>query len=392
MCGKAKWTRLLIDNFLKIEIMKKIVTVILCYLISMTVSAQTVVKRPRSNNVTPKEHLSFEGLPIDGTEVDMWKKLEKKGFKTKLKDSNNVFSRYAEGKVGNVDCWQLTLYTDDALGEDIYGIHLYREYATGTGVLGCFWKMKQYIETKYNVTNKVSYIGENSLNDEETEIHYMIAGKGRIELSYGKGKYGDMGIWVIFLDKENESQLAIRPVSDVYDLKSDKYGQCIIDVSSAEIKFYIEENSNIYKFLSRNKDKEQIKHLIEGNYDNQIKTALIGMYIVKGIELCKEGSYIPILTTEYNSICEAYLAKVNAQKVQEKSQPANVKVMLVEELYKRLFSPYERKIMPLEVLELMKSAALRKSSGGNNDEGSHTQWDLYNDAQKAVIHEHDNAK
>lgn len=37
-------------------------------------------------------------------------------------------------------------------------------------------------------------------------------------------------------------------------------------------------------------------------------------------------------------------------------------------------------------------AALRKSSGGNNDEGSHTQWDLYNDAQKAVIHEHDNAK
>ena len=220
----------------------------------------------------------------------------------------------------------------------------------------------------------------------------MVAGKGRIELSYGSSQNGDMCVWVKFFDKGNESVLSVRPLSDIYDLKSDKFKQCIIDVSSAEIKYYIEDNNIIYRFLSRNIDKEQIKHLLEGNYDNQIKTALIGMYIVKGIELCKTGSYIPILTTEYNSICEAYLAKVNAQKVQEKSQPANVKVMLVEELYKRLFSPYERKIMPPEVLELMKSAAFRKSSGGNNDDGSHTQWDLYNDAQRAVIHEHDNAK
>ena len=372
--------------------MKKIVMVILCCVISMTITAQHVVKRQRVNHTTNKEHLSFEGLPIDGAEVDMWKKLEKKGFKTKLKDPKNVFSRYAEGKVGNVEYWQISLYTDDIMGEDIYGIQLYREYATGAGVLGCFWEMKQYIETKYNVTNKVSYIAENSLNDEETEIHYMVAGKGRIELSYGSSQNGYMCVWVKFFDKGNESVLSVRPLSDIYDLKSDKFKQCIIDVSSAEIKYYIEDNNIIYRFLSRNIDKEQIKHLLEGNYDNQIKTALIGMYIVKGIELCKTGSYIPILTTEYNSICEAYLAKVNAQKVQEKSQPANVKVMLVEELYKRLFSPYERKIMPPEVLELMKSAALRKSSGGNNDEGSHTQWDLYNEAQKAVIHEHDNAK
>ena len=361
--------------------MKTISIILFLCLVSLDTTAQYVVKRNRPGVSQSKVHLTFEGVPIDGETTVFWDKMKKKGFSVRCAD-DYCFNKYTTATIAGISNWKVVDISEGIDEEYVYGVSMSREYSRGSSLLECYEKMKEYIKEKYPITNTVLYIGNNSIDDKDTEVHYMIAGVGKIIVDYKSTNKG-LFIKVTFIDKENELTKAIQPVRDYYELNqsSGLYNKCTIETSNEEIKYYVNSGEHVYRFLSRNNDKSQIDMLLRGNYDERMKILLINNYILNGIEKCKncKNMSIPVIENDFMGICNNYLVKAKEYKKINSSAPTNLKDAILEEFRKWIFSPSERdvldKVVPPEMMRQMMGGVLNFM--GTSSDSHYTDYEKY---------------
>lgn len=359
---------------------RNIILLLFCCVITITLTAQQVVKRNRTTSASSNKHLIFEGLPIDGESNAFWDKMKRNGYSVKCEDEY-CFNKYTEATIAGIQNWTVRACTDGIDEEYVYGVSITHEFARGISQLECYEKIKEYVESKYPITNTILYIGDNSLDDKDTETHYMIAGKGKIIVSYYSNTKG-LHVKATFLDKVNEETIAIQSVHDYYELTLNQgtFEKCTIETSGNEIKYYVKSGNNVYRFLSRNDDKSLISQLLSGNYDNNMKILLMNSYIQKGIEKCKSTSAIPIIEKEFMGISNQYMASAKEQKGQAYTKPTSVKDAILEELRKMIFSPSERKVLdkvvPPEMMRQMMGGVLNVM-GSSSSDSHYTDYEKY---------------
>ena len=100
---------------------------------------------------------------------------------------------------------------------------------------------------------------------------------------------------------------------------------------------------------------------------------------------------MPIITGDFKSMSQSYLAKVQEKKRKEAELKANPKMLLLEILRCTIFSREDRdaldSVIPPEAQRQMMGGMLRVVTADTS-----TQWDMLNGAQKAVIHESHNGR
>lgn len=369
-----------LPNYL-LEGLKTISFFLLLCLVSLDTTAQYVVYRNRPGITSNKTHLSFEGVPIDGLTNFFWDNMKKKGFSVKCED-DYCFNRYTTATIAENSDWKIVDISEGVDEKYVYGVNMYREYTRASTVHGCYEKMKEYIKEKYPITNTVLFIGDNSIDDKDTEVHYMIAGVGKIIVAY-KFTNEESFVKVSFIDKENELTKAIQPVRNYYELtqSSGLYKKCTIETSYEEIKYYVNSDNNIYRFISRNDDRRQIDMLLRGNYDEKMKIMLINNYVLNGIEKCNncKNIAIPVIENDFIKICNKYLVKTNEAKKRNTSAPVNFKDAVLDEISKWIFSPSERnvlnKVVPPEMIRQMIGGVLNFM--GTSSDSHYTDYEKY---------------
>jgi len=320
-----------------------IILAIFC-IIAISVSAQYVVNRPRKGCTPTKEHLTFEGIPINGHCQDLINQLNTKGYQAQTKSSGNHLYQYMTGKYADTDNWELYIDSDDDFKDSIYSVRLFHEFATGSTQNATYWQVKKHIESQYNVTGKIKFIGEKAI-DEESETIYNIGGKGTITVAM-ENCNGQLFVGVNFKDNTNDRLYGYHPEVRRYEMKnvSPNFQTCIIETSEIDIKYNIKCVNKVYTFISRGDDLKQIKNLLEGNYSDQMKVYILTNYVNTGLKRSKEEDAIPIIESECERILSQYLAVAESTKSKETKamQPKNI---LLEALRQMIFSPKERKML-----------------------------------------------
>lgn len=346
-------------------------------------------------NSPAKTHLAFDGLSINGHQMDFYNKLKKKGYKFHLIEGDETEPfYYATGKYAGIEGWEVYADIWDEEIDSVYAVTLYREYANGMNHLYGYEDAKKYIESNYAVTSQEKLRGELSFGD-DTETIYHIGNKGRITVVSDIKDDGTLYLRIRFIDNENEKLYGYQPDIRKYELNSNlkSYQNCIIEISEEEIKFKAKTANKSYTFVSRGDDKELIEELINGNFDSQTKKDVLNNYILTGIEECKDIPDIPILKEDFESICRQYAATKKA--AQQRQQTFSLSDILLEWVFQKSVpkeaSDEFKEKMRKEVFEPVRES-MHRSRGSSSDYNATTNWDMLNDAQKAVIHDHDNGR
>lgn len=161
--------------------MKKILLSLLCIFSVFTLFAQTVetetTAEPTSSteaSSVERQHLTFKGIPIDGTPEEFGRKLEAVGFEYNCKSQGSYW--YEGGSfAGYSDC-EVIVKTYDNLVYEVVAIlptqyrwnHLYNDYCTLVSSL-----KKKYGEPHYSKEEFVStpsYIDLDDDNDKYSEV------------------------------------------------------------------------------------------------------------------------------------------------------------------------------------------------------------------------------
>ena len=358
---------------------RRIITLLaLCAVISVASTAQTVIKRQRPDYTPPKEHLSFDGIAINGHLNDFVSNLKRKGYKKLVKD-NAEGEDYQDmtGNYAGINGWEIYIDSDDDFKDSIYCVRLFNECATGGSQLSKYNTVKDFIESKYPISGKIVFNSEQSYGG-ESETLYNIENKGTITVTYGN-EDGVLFVGMRFKDKDNDNLYGNHPTAKTYILENIKsaFQKCRIEASELEIKFDIQCPDKIYTFVSRKDDKQQILQLLDGNYDNQMKVYILNNYILTGLERCKQEKAIPVVETECEKIFRQYIAAAEKAK-QNQTTPMRPKDMLLEALRQMIFSPKERqtldKVVPPEVQRQMIGGTIGVMGASS---GYHTSYEKY---------------
>ena len=354
-------------------------------------SAQQLVHRQRPGVSIPK-HLSYEGIEIDGTSETFFDKLKRKGYKIEEKVDGYHYYTCAVGSFAEERGWEIVADCDDT--DSIYSVMLYMSCVTGSSLLMTYDNVKKYIEKKYSIIGTERHISEIPIIDnEDTEIVYTVGILGNITVSYNIDDAGSY-VCVRFTDRINSGLHGITFKTERYEISniSDVYKKCFIEISEDEGKFTVIDNNGNYRFISRRDDAEKLYYLLISKYDNTMKLCLINDYVIKQFNKCKANkNLIPIVTKEFETLLQNYLAKVQEKKRKDAELISNPRQLLLEVIRQTIFSKDERKMFD----SLFSPEFQRQLIGGTIKvmaSDAPTQWDLYSDSQKAIIHEYHNAK
>lgn len=361
--------------------MKKILLLItiLCCISIFTVSAQNyVVHRQRDNVPTTKEHLSFEGIPINGNQRDFFNSLKKKGYEVLTKGvPEGEYYQYATGSYAGINGWEINVYSDWDT-DSIYCVRLLHEYATGFKQMQRYEELKEFVEKNYLVAGKITFNGEVSYGD-DTETIYKIGEKGTIKVAYGN-EDNILYVSLIFEDKENEKKYGFHQATKKYEMKniSSKIQYCLIETSENEIVYNVKNANRTYILLSRGNDVQQIKQLLNGNYTNQMKIYILANYIQVGIKRSEEEKAIPIIENECEKLCRQYIADVEKTRG-ETTQNFTPRDAILEYLRQKIFSPSERqtldRVIPPDMMRGLIGGTINFMGSGK--EGYYTDYEKY---------------
>lgn len=362
--------------------MKKILLLItiLCCISIFTVSAQNyVVHRQRDNVTATKEHLSFEGIPINGNQRDFFNSLKKKGYEVMVEENEGEYYRSAEGKFANIDGWVIFADKNIENLESIYQIRLFNtDFANVSGMINKYKQTKQYIESHYDVSNK-EYLREKNLYTGDTETIYKIDEKGIITISCDNSEEG-LYINICFKDYENNIKFGERQDIKKYSIAnvSTNFQKCFIESSQDEIKYDILCNNKFYTFISREQDVQLIRQVLEGNYDDKMKLFVIASYVNEGLSYCKNMKEIPIIKDEGYKFFNKYVEA--AKKVRrETTQTFTPRDAILEYLRQKIFSPSERqtldRVIPPDMMRGLIGGTINFMGAGK--EGYYTDYEKY---------------
>ena len=357
----------------------------------LPLSAQRTVNRHRS--VVQSKHLQFEGMDINGTSKIFFNKLKKRGYKIGQKEDHMQYFTYAIGSFAGENGWEINAEVGEE-NDSIYCIMLYLPILRYSEQYEIYNNVKKYIEEKYKYTLKECYINDDAyMKSEDSEVVYSIGDFGVISVACGNDGYQSY-VGLRFTDKMNSRLYGIYFDKKNFEISnvSSQYKCCIIQTSEFEGVFSVFSNENIYKFVVRQDDAQQIYYLLNSKYDNTMKIYLLNNYILRQLNKCKNNKkMMPIITGDFKSMSQSYLAKVQEKKRKEAELKANPKMLLLEILRCTIFSREDRdaldSVIPPEAQRQMMGGMLRVVTADTS-----TQWDMLNGAQKAVIHESHNGR
>lgn len=372
---------------MKLKLFMQIFLLMSC---SLALHAQKAIHRQRSG-VPQQKHISFAGIEINGASDAFFKALKKKGYAIKIKEEYMQYYTYAVGSFAGMNGWEINVDFDEK--DSIYSVMLYMSFLRVSEQLEAYSNVKSYIEKTYKYSQKDQYINDDAeIKSEDSESVYTIGDLGAISVGRGvDGYYSYVG--VRFMDKSNSRLHGFNPQQKAFELSnvSNQYQKCYIQTSEFEGSFSVLSNDKVYRFIVRQDDARQINNLLNSKYDNTMKIYLLNSYILRQLDKCRKSEFIPIVLTDFNNMSQSYLAKIQEQKRKEAELKANPKLLLLEILRYTIFSREERKtldkIIPPEIQRQMIGGCLQMVTAETL-----TQWDMLNNAQKAVIHNSHNGK
>lgn len=362
---------------------KKILLTLLCYCMALTVAAQSyVVHRQRDNVPTTKEHLSFEGIPINGNQRDFFNSLKKKGYEVWTGQAVGVGNNQsAFGKFANIDGWEINNVQRNESLNSIYSVGMYCSGFTDVpDMMRKYKQTKQYIESHYDVSNKVS-LRDIILYTGDTETVYQIGEKGTITIDCEHSEVGQgLYINICFKDYENNLKSGERQDIKKYSLAnvSTNFQKCFIESSQDEIKYDVLCNNKFYTFISREQDVLLIRQVLEGNYDDKMKLFVVASYVNEGLSYCKNMKEIPIIKGEGYKFLSKYVEA--AKKVRrETTQSFTPRDAILEYLRQKIFSPSERqtldRVIPPDMMRGLIGGTINFMGAGK--EGYYTDYEKY---------------
>lgn len=370
--------------------MRKIILFILCVFCT-TVFGQDMVRPLYPNaTVSPNHHMTFLGISMGKSVSAFEAALKQKGFKyTKDPYSDEYFFK---GNAFGLSNAYMKIFTDDS--QHIKYLYITKKVYNKSAVEKSISALKNFINVNYknkcyterNLYREDNFKEKNCLWDIFSADKSYHTGNINVEIGYHSIEY----IFEVYVEDISNSDL--NYMQKRYDLSqyiTPTYAKAYLDVFpkySNLVMYNSDGTSEVYniqfpddftKFIYSDKYNEFEKKFIFYEYAKDVKK----MNIPKSSSLYNLES-IYNLRLDYDRAKAEYLS----------SHPQNNGYGIANFFFDS--------VMGKDLVNFYKSSGqydyfidcLKKGSRNGSSSGSSTNWDGLSDSQKAVIHEHDNAR
>lgn len=376
--------------------MRKIILFIMCVFCT-TVFGQDMVRPLYPNTtVSPNHHMTFLGVSMGRSISSFQAVMKQKGLKYIGNDYNIYYF-----KANVFDQNNLPIEVNLNENKQIFYINSYKEIANKKSAILFFNKVQQSINNSYLNTSKTyrNIIGNN--NDTTNYVYWDVFSKeksaflGTVILSMStQHKYNTYYVELSIYDNYN---CATEPVRKKYDLS--KY------ISPLNLTGYLDvyphySNLTLYTTLgekeifSYDSPEDLIILLGDEDYSEMEKQCIIIEYIKEIRDYYVPGNTVLINLPNYKpTITETRWDYDHAKAQYLASHPQKNNGYGIANFF---FDS----VMGKDLVNFYKSSGqydyfidcLKKGSRNGSSSSSSTNWDGLSDSQKAVIHEHDNAR
>lgn len=377
---------------------------------------EDVIKRPRAMDedfdnvkISAGKHLEFEGIPINGSLKNFLMQLRKKGFNVSDEHYDNqeeVMVTFPLDSIRDV-------YVDikyDQTHRTVFGVSTSLFIPSGESYTAIVNETISKLEDIYafHLDDSKMFENEVGLRFQKCQSKILDDSKryylGSITVALHSAQSGMHILTVEYKDAYNIRQQN-KLVDGIFDLGNYMYDEyfdgCTMEVSEDFLLFTVVEKGKTVKFYAEDNDRDNLLAMLcEESVNDDFKKFIINSYVYTGIKqhersqmnVCFQNLFPLTVDSYYNSPENTPSAQNNLRNSRQDTTSLNPKDYFWQTMVgNKIFSKEERKIFKeLGIYpSLMKMIPRIGSITGGN--GS-TQWDSYNDAQKGVIHEHDNAR
>ncbi len=345
---------------------------------------------PTSLQVSQFHRLSFQGISMAYGVEPFRRQLQKRGHKTKIDPFDSRYS-YMGMVGGQKDFKVFVNYDEDT--KEIKNINALNIYPN-------FTEASKACETIMANLDKAYPHAVTDISHSQTEQGFVLHQYAKKVLS-ADGKYTLGSVYLILNHFENAVEIIYIDaytahhrdnvpygLLDISKLVAPYYDRCFMFVDDNTLDFELFKGEKHGRLRATGSDREEILNCVFRDRDTKKAVARLQNYLI-GLPVFRDDYMI---NTSYSfDHPENYPGGQNlAQQRQRREEMAKnysfsdlimEKIFSKEELdYFKTYGSYQllRKSLP----------AIFGAVGGNGSTG----WDGFNDAQKAVIHEHDNAR
>ena len=356
--------------------------------------ANTIFISAQEPNV---KHLTFDGIPLDGSYQMFKKKLQAKGYKyVKENEETSIpcfwgkpagfldkevglFIRYSQDKSQKVGGVTAVLYDFEHF--DYNAISNYHE-RTNKGATA--------VETVYRYDELPDF----GRIDKEKVI--TIPGKGTITVTIGADMDDVETIFVVFKDAVNASDLYDdEDEGDPSNSSTESLASyvscangCVLTYCDGTTVISGAYNGRKFRIQPKDEDGQIIYKLMRYNNNQEVKSTLLNTYVYSVVRDNLPENTIAVTSKRMEKVIYAY---VDAQRRAREQQKPTVRGVLWGMLKDYLYTPKEKaqmdRMIPKQVQEQM-FQGIFGAIGGSGP----TNFDMLSPAQQAVIHQSSNGR
>lgn len=401
--------------------MQKKVAFLLVALCCVTSFAQNtddenVIVRPRITyedldhaEISASKHLTFEGIPINGSIDSFVKRLQAKGFDM-YEQGDNLESVSGTIPIDSIrEMYVNILY--DQTNKSVFGVRSSFDIPCGEDYETPARDVVSKLDGMYvfQVEDNNIFENEGGLSTLECQKYILDDSKqyylGSITVDLCSSQTGFHTIAVEYKDAYNTRQQN-KLIDGIFDLSrymdNNYFDGCKMGVYENILLFTATEQGKEVSFYAADNDRDNLlDFLYDKEIDEDFKRFVLNTYIYTGVKQQKQSQISVCYQNMFQKAVEhyydihkdwsPYTAQNNHGNTQSTARSMSPSAYFWHTMVgSRIFSGEEQKaftelgIYPWLMDMIPKIGSM---AGGGS-----TQWDSYNDAQKAVIHEHDNAK
>lgn len=372
--------------------MRKIILLLLCMICTIAY-AQDIVRKVYPNaSISKQHHMSFLGISLGNSVTAFDNALKQKGFKHVGNDYED--EHHFQGNLFGLKNFPLDICFDT--NNNIYLIYSLNKYHDKNQAVLAFNRIKENLKRLYTNSNFIVRNTYNIYNNHPTnKCYWDVFSKdktfyiGNIELSldfqYSLNEYS------VEIRIENVSNNHNEYLFKKYDISNyikPFYSLGYLEIYPKYCNLILYKSDGTKEIFNEDEPERLEKFILDNNYTNNEKQYIFSQYLKKDVVVKKNG-YICDVMASFNNIKLNYdRAKEEYENSPEHMSKGELWFCLWEgsanvEKYKRDGS-YKKRV---------KAFVSRWNnfvdSGSNSNS---TNWDNLNDAQKAVIHDHDNGR
>lgn len=345
--------------------------------------------------VSAQVHLTFDGIPLDGSYQMFKKKLLAKGYKY-AKENEETSSPAIWGKPPGFLDREVGLfvrYSNDR-NQTVGGV---------TAVMYEFNKFdyealsNYHTRTNKGATSVATYYKYDETPDMERvdhEVVVTIPNRGTVTVWDGVDMDENPVLTVEFRDAQNIQLIELPDYKDpapvTYDIA--RFVSCASGCKLSVINYVMELSGNYngrkFRIQARDSDKDILAQLMDYNNNQEVKSTLLNTYVYSVVRDNLPENTIAVTSKRMEKVIYAY---VDAQRRAREQQKPTVRGVLWGMLKDYLYTPKEKaqmdRIIPKQVQEQM-FQGIFGAVGGSGP----TNFDMLSPAQQAVIHQSSNGR